>query len=875
MSVANLRWLDGHSSNQTWDGISFGMPWPRGLYHTGQQFVIESNHEVYPLDSLELAYWADGSLKWTAHSISGNVCLAEHYTVKASPVPLEPVESITVHDQDSALSVRTSYGLFLKFAPAGGSTILEQLNIQGQTVCSAATVVASINKIDFRTRVHSVEVENHTSNRLVVKVSGIVEDENNRSHLPFDVRFYVYSHSSSVRVLHSFIHDLEPKEALTSLGLRFRVPLEKAALYNRHVRLGGSSGGVLKEEVKGLTGLRHGPTLPNRIDQSLGRELHLEPAEWTRTPLARGLSYIPAWDSYSLSQLSSDGFTVKKRTKPGCSWVKVIGGGRADGTAYIGSASTGGLAVGMSDFWERYPTQLDLDSLTTEQGLITLWLYSPLAEPLDTSPYHDGLGLDSYEKQLQALDVTYEDFEPGFASANGIGRTNQLFLKPFARTPSNEEFSAFSRMVRNPSRLVATAAQIQVADVFHGSWAPDSKALGVNPSRQRADVESKLALLFDYYRKQVEQQRWYGFWDHGDVQHTYDSYRHAWRYDVGGFAWDNSELSTDMWLWLYFLHTGRADVFKMAEAMTRHTGEVDVYHSGKFKGFGTRHGVQHYSDSSKQLRISNVLYRRIYYFLTGDERTGDLIAELQDCQQTLLVLDSHRKVQEHGDIPPGFAMTNIGLDCGSLIAAWLTAWERRSPGWVHSKELLVKLLDGIAGLKHGIGNNAILLNPETGEVRPCPPPTPEYAISHLSMLFGFPEIIAELFHFAQKDYPDTVKRFMKVWLAYCRAYNGGPDVQRREFGFEFPPHATWRQSHSTLTAFAAREQQNGQLAQAAWDQFFNTDGYRSDHDWSVKDCAPPEYFSTGIEAPWMTTNEAARYGVSAISNLAKIGEHLY
>jgi hypothetical protein len=44
-------------------------------------------------------------------------------------------------------------------------------------------------------------------------------------------------------------------------------------------------------------------------------------------------------------------------------------------------------------------------------------------------------------------------------------------------------------------------------------------------------------------------------------------------------------LSTDLWLWLYFLHTGRADVFKRAEAMTRHTGEVDVYHSGRFKGF--------------------------------------------------------------------------------------------------------------------------------------------------------------------------------------------------------------------------------------------------------------------------------------------------
>jgi hypothetical protein len=312
----------------------------------------------------------------------------------------------------------------------------------------------------------------------------------------------------------------------------------------------------------------------------------------------------------------------------------------------------------------------------------------------------------------------------------------------------------------------------------------------------------------------------------------------------------------------------------MAEAMTRHTGEVDVYHAGEFKGLGTRHGVQHFSDSSKQLRISNVLYRRIYFYLTGDERTGDLISELQSCQDGLLRIDSHRKVQKHAPVPEGFAMTNIGLDCGALAAAWLTAWERRTDGWEHARELLVKMLAGIAGLKYGIGNNAMLLNPQTGDIRECAPPTPEYAISHLSMLFGFPEIFTELLHCAKEPYPETVSKFMKVWLAYCRAYNGGPAVQRAEFHFEFPNHATWRQSHSTLTAMAAVEQGSDELAKAAWSQFFHTDGYREDHDWTVRKATTPEYFVNGEEAPWITTNEAARYGVSAIVNLANIRRYL-
>ncbi|MCZ9343796.1 Tat pathway signal sequence domain protein, partial [Streptomyces sp. TRM76130] len=84
------------------------------------------------------------------------------------------------------------------------------------------------------------------------------------------------------------------------------------------------------------------------------------------------------------------------------------------------------------------------------------------------------------------------------------------------------------------------------------------------------------------YKDQVEQRRWYGFWDYGDIMHTYDTVRHQWRYDVGGYAWDNSELSPDLWLWYAYLRSGRADIFRFAEAMTRHTGEVDVYHLGEW-----------------------------------------------------------------------------------------------------------------------------------------------------------------------------------------------------------------------------------------------------------------------------------------------------
>ncbi|KPM43956.1 hypothetical protein AK830_g2604 [Neonectria ditissima] len=877
MSVGNVRWLAGGEKSLS-NGTSFGMPWPKGRYQPGQVFVVEANnHQAFPLDSREVAFWPDGSLKWTAHSIDENVGYSETYHVKGvdggeKHVNRSEKDGVLV-DTTANIVVSTASGLEVKFSSSGSSSLFESLSLNGNPVCSGATIVASIDNKEYSTTINSVAVENATFSRAVIKVSGSVVS-NGQSHLPFDVRVYLHSDASSLRIIHSFVHDLDADQPLTSLGLRFSVPLRGSELYNRHIRLGGSDGGILKEEAKGLSGLRFGPTVQNRIDQTTGKPVTLREDEWEKTELAKGLATIPSWGSYSLSQLSSDGFTIKKRTKRGCSWVKVSGGGRADGTAFIGSAEHGGLAVGMANFWERYPTQIDLDDLTQENGSITMWLYSPLAGPLETMPYHDGLDMDSsYTKQLEGLDVTYEDYEPGFCSANGIARSNELYLQPYKATPSNRELALFSSLVRDPPRLVATPEHMHSTSVFHGSWAPSSHSLNLPASPREQAIESNLATLFAYYRGQIEQHRWYGFWDHGDVQHTYDAHRRAWRYDVGGYAWDNSELSTDLWLWLYFLHSGRADVFRVAEAMARHTAEVDVYHAGRFRGFGTRHGVQHFSDSSKQLRISNPLYRRVYYYLTGDERTGDLIAELQGCQDATLTLDSHRKVQQHADIPEGYAMANIGLDCGPMAAAWLTAWERRTSGWQHARDLLVKLLTGLSGLSHGIGNNAILLNPTTGDIRECPPPTPAHAISHLSMLFGFPEIFTEVLHVARDEYPAEVHSFKKIWLAYCRAYNGGAEVQRQEFGFEFP-NAGWTQSHSTLTALAAVEQNSEELGRAAWRQFFETDGYTEGQNWRVASISAPECLNGGEEAAWAFTNETAQYGVSAIVNLANIRDYL-
>ena len=129
-------------------------------------------------------------------------------------------------------------------------------------------------------------------------------------------------------------------------------------------------------------------------------------------------------------------------------------------------------------------------------------------------------------------------------------------------------------------------------------------SLSERKTESEAFLENQLDQLFDFYKNEIEARKWYGLFDYGDVMHTYDPIRHCWRYDMGGFAWQNTELVPTYWLWLYFLRTGREDVFTVAEAMSRHCSEVDFYHFGSMAGIGSRHNVRHWGCSCKEPRVS-------------------------------------------------------------------------------------------------------------------------------------------------------------------------------------------------------------------------------------------------------------------------------
>ena len=408
---------------------------------------------------------------------------------------------------------------------------------------------------------------------------------------------------------------------------------------------------------------------------------------------------------------------------------------------------------------------------------------------------------------------------------------------------------------------MATPAYLQETGVFGGSISiPDIS------SEKKAEIEKQLDFYFDYYKKQVDQHSWYGFWNFGDFMHTYDNDRHVWRYDVGGFAWDNSELSTDIWLWHYFLRSGKSDAFRLAEAMTRHTGEVDVHHIGPYSPLGSRHNVLHWGCSAKQLRISTATNRRFYYYLTGDERVGDLMKEQINAVRTLQKIVPIRKVNqnvpkntEHSD----WASVSFGTDWGAIAGAWLTEWERTEDKAIRNK--LVNSMKTIAAQPHGFFTGLSSLNIETGEF--LIDKTRKLSVSHLNAVFGLPEICFELI-----DLVDDTD-FEKAWLQYCELYNASPEEQQVALG-EKLTKLNLQQGHARLTAFAAKRTKNPKLGARAWKEFYAGEGGIKKTSRDTIRLEGPVVLNPIIEAKGVSTNAVAQWGLAAMHCLAFAGQDL-
>jgi hypothetical protein len=866
----SLGWLEG-SPPASPTGVSFGVPWPRGAVHDGQAFGLSSaDGKALPLQSWTLATWPDGSVKWTGFATVAGPAATGPLGLSAGGAPKPAGAAASVRTTGDAVEVDT--GTLQCRIPLRGDDLIDSLAVSGRAVARAVRLVCILQdgpdggpadspaRARYVSAVEKVTVEQAGPVRVVVRIEGRHRAvDGSRIWLPFVVRLYFYAGRDSVRVVHTIIYDgSQDRDVIRGLGLSARVPFREE-VQNRHIRFSGEGTGLWAEPVQPLVG-RQGRFVPypgEPKDGPRARDVYPDQIEGGRvpnrdqvSPRARDLMADWAvWDSFKLVQPNADGFTVQKRTNAQSSWLSAGAGRRASGLVFAGDV-TGGLAVCIRNFWQSHPASLEVDGASTPEAEIVAWLWSPDAP---------GMDMRHYDTRAHGLEASYEDVQPGMSTATGVARTSELTLFASDGVPAREATAAEARSGQAPALLVATPGYIHSTGVF-GVWGLPDRS-----TPYRRALEDQLEAAVAVYEREVEQRHWYGFWTYGNVMHSYDDVRHVWRYDLGGMAWDNTELATDMWLWYAFLRTGRSDVFRLAEAMARNTSEVDVYHLGRFAGLGSRHNVVPWGDGAKEARISQAAFRRFYYYLTTDERIGDVMREVVNVDYKVAELDPMRLAQPPTEREKAYpARVRLGPDWFAFAGNWMAEWERT--GDTKWRDKINAGLDSVARMPLGVrsGRNLVFgYDPATGRLYQVSDELGDY---NLATIQGGAEVVFELNGLV--DNPG----WMRAWLQYCRLEQAPREVVVRDMATGAEGADGSYAGPGRLAAYAYFKTGNPAFARAAIESLFGRRGFE-----------PGRYQARRIEGPGVlnpidetlvSTNAAAQSSLTMMEVLDLCADRL-
>ncbi|KAF7301879.1 Secreted protein [Mycena indigotica] len=814
-----LGWVDGKAPPTTPVGTSFGVPWAQGEIDKTTSISATSHDKSISLQTWPMAYWPDGSLKWTGHSLAADSGLSDSLTL-ALGTPEEPSSPVSVSQTDSKITI--SNGLISASFDTSGSTPISSLSLAGSAPAQTGSLLdgnlvlllqdgpdepevagdkSSVSSL--LGNITTAVVEQNGPVRAVIKMTGKYTGAGHVDFLPFILRFYISAGSTALRIVHFFIYDGDQtKDFIKGLGFQFETPLVDL-VHDRHIRFVTDDGGIWGEPVRVVSGLRRDATAAVLTPQFEG-QLTPPLSTWP-TNVSSEIDQLPIWQDFTLDQLSPSHFTISKRSTGGRSSSFLTNAGfgtHASGLGYIGGAKGGGVVFALKDFWQGAPRGVDIRNAGSNTATTTMWAYSPRA------PAND---MRHYDIVAHGLDLTYEDVGDPDPTPIGIGRSYEMTLQVVPTTPSRSSLVASSSVHTTTPQIVASPTFYASHKLFGGRWnVPDTSTSGA------IALEKRWSDLLDFYVKEVSQRQFYGFWDFGDVMHTYDQTRHTWRYDVGGYAWDNGEIATDLWLWMSFMRTGRADIFRMASNMTRHISEVDTHHTGPFAGLGSRnlltnyqgHNVNHWGDGAKEARVAGSTLRRPLYYLTTDELIGDIMDFSLQAGNTIMTWDPLRKVFPPPD-PAGPGRLRIGPDWTTLAGNWFTKWERTNdPQWLN---LIKTGMNDIGSFKYGLftGNGAAVgwnaatshLVDEGGEGQ---------GSYNLMMVFGGGEFLMEAMDIIT-DQPE----FDAAWLDFCKLANGTSAQIQARYGKSFST-GVFTYWYAKLQAYAGERLNDASLKQAAW-----------------------------------------------------------
>lgn len=810
-----------------------GSFWQRGeLAQTALDFAAQTDHGLAPTQTRATSFWPDGSVKSAVHVVDATA-VGDKFTLVPTAVP--PSKSVTV--TETAVGYQIDTGVISALVPkAAADWALQHVCLDGQPRVSKAYPVLTLAQVSedttkrthYQGHVDEAALEVQGPLEVVVKLTGS-HHGHGRHTMPFTLRLAFHAGSAAIDMTQTFFYDGdEQQDQLAGMGLRFETNLQGGP-DQRHVQF--LTDGQPFHETAVLLHAWH-PSVAKQVlqDQLAGAFTDYSKA----SPEAQIIADSPIWQRYIFTQDSATHYAIAKQTQPGCSRVLALQGTRTNGAVAVNDA-LGGVLLGVRNCWQKYPAGLEVSGLAEDSAQVTAWFYSPEAQPYDFSHYDT----KSYQQTM------YEGYPDVRASAYGIAVTSNATLQLSGQLPDLAALQTFGKAVQQPA-VYAAAPEYYHAHRVMGYWAMPQTA---TPTERW--LEQQLKQAFEFYQQQQAQRNWYGLFNYGDFRHSYDAVRHTWQYDMGGYAWDNTELLPTYWLWLYFLRTGRGDVFDMAEALTQHTQDVDVYHFGPLRGLGSRHNVEHWGDSCKEARIAMAGHHRAYYYLTGNLRTGDVLDDATHTAEALLHVDDF--MRRPSDAAKQTTVIRTGPDWVTLVSNWLTAYERTL-----DQTYLDKILTGLHDIQQAplglVSGPDFEFTPATGHMRYIGEvdDTPNM---HLLMPMGGTYTLLEL-----RDYvhPAGLGQLLADFASYYvmtpqqRQVASHGLIQHRDFA--------WPYFNAALLAFAADRADDPQLAKLTWHYLL---GALWDND-GATGFKPQAYAPERYEIPWVSTNFTAQWAVNTM-----------
>ncbi|MFA9557880.1 hypothetical protein ACERII_11290 [Evansella sp. AB-rgal1] len=845
-----LNWLN-EKPTQPW-GVTWGVPWKKGHLWSEQSIHLsDTGAKEQCLQTWPMAFWPDGSIKWTGHaSVFQNNTDSSFHIYSDDDVKYVKGK-IIIEEKENCILINTG-GLTCKINKQG-MYLIEEISCSSRKATARGKLVGVLETksemegsttylhSELNSKIKTVEIEQEGPIRSVVKLEGVLlEKKNSRECFPFVLRMYFYSGLDTIKLVHTFIYDGDPKkDFIKGLGMSFSQSLA-GEMWNRNVRFSGDEG-IFSESAQLLTTRRFADGSGLFEKQIAGEAVQLDNEKHAQ--LIEHVQDGATWHDFKIIHDSSDHYKISKRTQKDCSWVDATHGNRAKGLMYVGD-KTGGLSIGVKDFWQKHPSSLEISGLGKDETTMTAWFWSPDGETMD---------LRHYDTNTHVLSA-YEGFDEIRATPVGIANTTEMYVKVFSSVPTHNELLDFNNAVTSPPLLICEP-----------EYYYETKSLGVwsLPDRnnsEKAKLEQQLDHAISFYQREIEQRRWYGYWNYGDVMHTYDPVRHQWRYDMGGFAWQNTELVPNIWLWYAFLRSGRHDIFQMAEAMTRHTSEVDCYHLGEYAGLGSRHNVSHWGCGCKEARISMAGLHKYYYFLTADERIRDILEEVRDADWTTKNLDPMREFYPPDEYP---THTRVGPDWSAFVSNWLCEWER-TQNLTYKKKIEV----GIDNLKSTpyrlLSGPTYGYDPATSKLHHMGDGS--VGGYHMIISFGAPQVWMELAELIDdEEWKDMLAEFGEFYLL------NDEEKKERTFGKITDQLFSWPMFATGMVAYAASRNNDEELAEKVWSILLDEENVHIPYPFVEQKIIN---WRTLDEIPTITTNIVSQWCLNTIVALDLIGEHL-